>query len=394
MAAFTFPLYSRVSIGMESYSDDEVGTGLKKPLPATIPTPSSDPVIPLAQSEAPKEGVNTADKGIKGSEAELARQRDLENARQTKKLKDIKAASDRLKAINEQAKAQANREALLKNQQDLALIEKAREATKKERLFSEEQAKKAHDDEIRKRLLAVSDAQIKHQEFKKEEARLTSQIAELSSLASQMMQNSAAMSSVKNSGAAPIKNPTKASQDSSSVSQQPILDKEDAKIADETQAKLDALDKDLAAEGKSTAASKKPKDYSLKKALLAKLAAGEKLSASEMKSLGNGSSTEGDASNVSAKREAPATNVTEDFLESPISQTSGGSPKFSMRGSETDAEVKRLVDGEASRGLASIDPIQADGVLETDSPSLFERVKSHISACLRQRCVASAYVAK
>ncbi|MGE3260938.1 MAG: hypothetical protein AB7K68_04075 [Bacteriovoracia bacterium] len=378
-----------------------IGTGIINSIesttsPAGTPnTSDSNAPDPASQNGAVAKGKGEADKGKEKSEAELAQKREQDRFKQLQQDKDLAAAAKRARDLNAQKSKTPQQQSQIKD--DIDLIEKAREQKKKDQLFAEKEARKAHDDEIRRRLLAISDAQVKHQEFKKEEARLTNQIAEFSNLAAQMMQAGTVMGSIKNPNIAPLQTAPKSGVDSSSVSQQPATDKEDSRLTDETQARLDALEKSIALDSKvdsTKSAASKPKDYSLKKALLAKLAAGEKLSASEMKSLGNGSPTEGDASNVSAKREAPATNVTEDFLESPVNQNSGGSPKFSMRGSETDAEVKRLVDGEASRGLASVDPIQADGVLETDSPSLFDRVKSHISACLRQRCVASAYIAK
>jgi hypothetical protein len=223
---------------------------------------------------------------------------------------------------------------------------------------------------------------------------ITSQIAELSGLAAQMLRNSNGMGSIKTPTGAPTVSNSSASHENSSVSAA-LPEKDLAKVTEGKKEDLDLKADERVAAAQAKAAAKKAKDYSLKNGLVAKLAAGE-ASAKANGLAGNDKGEAGKDSTSAVSAKAPAASVTEQFLGSPANNNFQSSPgsRCSMAGSETDAEVKRLVESEAGRGLASVETIQSEGILDVDSTSLFERVKSHLNSCLRQRCVTSKYAPK
>ncbi|MGZ6290180.1 MAG: hypothetical protein ACXWQO_18475, partial [Bdellovibrionota bacterium] len=133
---------------------------------------------------AERAAADTTDQGGQKS----TEQRAAIQAADAKRQNEAQKAVAQSKLLASQ-KVQASKDPLEKidAQNDQLLVKKAEEAVKKEREFARKQAELAHDEEIRKNLLKISEFQDKHKEAKQEESRLTSQIAELAGLAAKAM---------------------------------------------------------------------------------------------------------------------------------------------------------------------------------------------------------------
>lgn len=277
---------------------------------------------------------------------------------------------------------------------DSNLVNDAFKSIKTGKPFSEKDAVKAEDDYIRERLLRVAAAQEVRQDLKKEELRLTDQIAQLSSMAATMMANSKGLKSVpiaagKDSNG-PITGTDQSQSKISAAGEKAELDSKVAQSEAEIAAKKEAAD--MLAKAKAKAALQK---YSALKSSLK-----EKLVGTDAPTPGteNSNSSTG-SSNMGGgvKPSSPANRVAAELLDSPVAQiqntnnfggvnfggNSGGSGKhFSLTGSETEAEVKKMIE-QADRALAS----NETGILNSDSVSLFDRVRATHLNCLKHNCV-------
>ncbi|MGZ3696018.1 MAG: hypothetical protein ACXWQO_18250 [Bdellovibrionota bacterium] len=181
---------------------------------------------------------------------------------------------------------------------------------------------------------------------------------------------------------------------SATAHNEPVASKISAEDAKQKalEAEIDPTGKLFAGKDAKTRA-KLVKDYSLKKALQAKLAAADRAEHESAEA----SAAAGAASKVS--KDNPANKVTQAFLDGSLADNSSGSggvsnSHFSLSNSETNAEVKRMISTLEDKGQNQAANDLKAGILETESATLFERVKDHINTCLRQRCVISLYTHK
>lgn len=392
-------------------SEDILGSFTQQGLSNAIPPPNKRPTVsadPQPSIDSPpetvpqdKSGTLAGEKAGDGADTSAAKRdagREAAKADLSEQAKAVAAANKRNQDL---AKIHAaNQSKLQQIARQNKLIREAKLAVEQERDFTAKQAKMAEDEEVRKQLMKVAEGRQRRKAFLKEDARLTDQIAELSTLAAKAMAVSAAMGTTKQSTGSDktIINTAPASPPSNINIQLPDSAKSSAEAEKTKKLDLeDVGDVKLPSLKDGVASSKKAKDFALKNSLQAKIAAAEKAmatNAANMDSIPFGSSDGKDGtSGVSKKDKAPAAHVTEDLLETPsggfggLSSPSGG--KFSMNSAETDAAVKEIVD-EASRNTASQEEVQA-GVMEMESPSLFERCSKVLNSCLRKRCVNSAY---
>lgn len=391
--------------------------GAYAPLPKNVTTDLNNSVSedPFADSAASRiSPTSTADPngGSQAGYANRVKDEDLEAvAKQKANLDDIHRNEDvnyrtTQTAVKAAEKAQAQQVGKMSptadpvqrsnvlNDQHLVLS--AKEAVKNEKAFSKKLAEQAKDPEVKKNLLLVAKGTKERDDLKKEESRLTANIAELGRLAAAAAAVANGLGEAKGPGNSQSAMPISQGKakdtgvsytaDNKSSSVEKNADFTDAKLAAMPDKEKIALLKELES-GKSKTGNKS-KDLSLKNKLMAQLQAAD---AAERKAGGADSGVD-----RNGKRENAAAKVVSDVLTPPAdagADYSGkGSGGFSLANSETNAEVKRLTD-EADRQLTAADDSKA-GILEVESVSLFERVSLRINGCLRQHCVNSKSLAK
>lgn len=355
-------VYARQSIGSAQCSSS------KSPAPnAAKGSPSYSPKSPtltgLTSQDAAKEVQGNA---LQDSQKELTELEHSSDSTSKSIKKFLSQAKQRELKLLEGSEAQR---AIARH--DDTQVRLAEKAVKENRGFSFDEVNKVKDLGIRKNLFVVAGLQDMKAQFQEEKVRVNKQISELKGMAARSEGNSTGMNSISSPTSAKATNP------SSAQAENQTMEPENSSAISESKSEAN-----LGGEDKGSAFS--DRDLSLRDRLIRELEAEEKSKGgSQITSLG-------------ANDKTAASKLTKDLLDSPATQKAGESTgtKFSLSNSETDAEVKRMIgtlDG-STADQANLD--SKAGILETESPTLFARVKSQLSDCLHSRCVNSAYLAK
>ena len=293
--------------------------------------------------------------------------------------------------------------------QDQALLRNIEGIVERQSDLPLEKAESAKLPDFRKDFVLISAALGVNQELKQEHTRLSAQAAQLAQMAAQLAQSASGLGALPQSTVSSASHADSLKPSATSGVSNPG---KDSTVS--AKSKKEEIDSENA-EGKAAVAEAKKmlEDAKAKKARAKGYASGsalrDKLSGEIKSRDGTGASAKGGAgADGGAGGEPSRTDQIAKAMAGTIEESeaaakgsvfgaepgSGGS-RFSLSGSETDAEVKRLVD--QARELGSADSgsmASAAGVLGSDTLSLFDRVKTAHQSCLKQKCVLSASLQK
>ena len=316
----------------------------------------------------------------------------------------LQRANERRRAALEKQAAASERDA---TQRDVQLSRQAKNAVEAGGVFTRRDALQARDPEVRKKLQRVAFATDVKEELEQEEKKISFDISQLMKLAATAFARGQKMGSVpsEKSSQTPSDNLVAASAGLGRL--ESAKPESEVGISDAEEAEFLALEA-KALESEAAASSDKGKKTkisasALRQAVRAKYSkmlqerkAAEGLAAAQFEgkltSLSENSGFDGVSEGTQSHRSEGAFDVAASALrESSYSdhvadQTFGPTSQFSMRASETEAEIKNFME-EGSRELASTPSSHFAGILEGDSPSLFERVRSAHKSCLKRRCI-------
>jgi hypothetical protein len=322
---------------------------------------------------------------------------------------NLEKARRRNEEIRAKAKAESERKKILNNQR---IITAAEGAGKKGEHFPKENLNEIEDSEIKSSLRIVSIAQESVQDLKEEVKVSTLELAQLLQMAATAMKFSNSMNSVKEQGQMPTiaakseqeqmrRTISRKLASGGEISESSLEDRLGEAKQLEDQSELEpgiTLSPEARAKLKAgiEAAAKRKKALSLKEKLRAKIDGKAKDTDSTEKLFSGdlipdtsetamvGSAGFGDSGSDGNSRPAGSRS----YNESPVFQAMQAMQNngFSMDSSQTEAEVSRIL-AEAKDELGNSD--RMGGILELDSPSLFERVRSAHASCLSRKCLSS-----
>lgn len=284
---------------------------------------------------------------------------------------------------------------------DYRLARQAQTAVQQNKRFYRDQAEQAHDPQLRRELLIVAAAQENELEMKQEDSRLGDQLSQLIALANTTKDRAANLGSLPPDASGQIDGPPLAdsghdkteaigrralgrdSEESSSlekISGGTLGGNQDNPAADAAQklAKGGYQAPDLESRDRGKASDQKRRSSSLRDQLHTYLKGKLDGESSMMGETFNGQLKE--ESFISEAHGEKAKGLG-DVIGSAFSTARDAA--FSMRSSETDAEVNRLIES-SERELASM---VGTGVLGADSQDLFTRIKSAHWRCQERRCI-------
>lgn len=339
--------------------------------------------------------------------------------------RDVRQGINDIGEIRRQAAAEALREAERRRREELAkqargpvksstandlnLAKQASQSLDGGNVFTLRDAKKASDPAVRRNLLTAAVAEETIEEFKEKDKKLDFDIAQLMKIAATAFGRTQSLNSLSADGKAAVPGVSHQTPDASlqtvsapNESRDLASGDSDASVSelfleDSEQTSVDpsGVASDEGADPEKVKKFKKIATSALRQAIQAKYAKllkerqlQEQLAASQFE--GKLTPDQIDGSPSLSRRDVKDVNSTSAHqagaFEAAASALNGASAEqqFTMRGSETDAEVKQFME-EGSRELAST--FHAPGVLEVDSPSLFERVRAAHKSCLKRRCI-------
>jgi hypothetical protein len=300
-----------------------------------------------------------------------------------------------------------------KTAKDRQLLNEAESRFKQKRPIPDAIIDRVSDRDVRENLLLATVFRDEKESLKEESSKISKQVAELMAMAAANMQNFRNLESVKPEKLISV---TKQSDEQgnrdlrSAESTRPngkagISEKAEELALDGAE-KVDGLeasdDLDVALSPEARAklkagieaAAKRKKALSLKEKLRAKVDgkakdtdSTEKLFSGDLIPDSSDTAMGGSAEfSDSGRDENSSSASSRSYNESPVFQAMQAMQNngFSMDSSQTEAEVSRML-AEAKDELGDSDRV--GGILEFDSPSLFARVKTAHSSCLKRSCV-------
>lgn len=382
------PEMKELCMGLDTTVDQKAEADVRKTStpPAVAANPAGVPDVEVSsQKDAGEIAKATMTTGVDNTGQEVA-----VNSRKQEILEDGQYRA--LAAIEEDRRAREARGTPYSSA-DIVRANRAKDDVKNDKIFPWNVAKTAEDERLREHLKYISVTTQLERDYKKERANLLATIAQLSQMAMTTQQRATNMGTAtdpsgdlaKSASAISPKSPlaaksTKLGEKGSDVSQETA----DPSLADGTNPN------DLSPEDRKKlqtaidAAKKRKELLALKKKLKNQLKGRADQKSAEADEATK--SFSGDLIPDEPERGLASTDPEkekEDFLNSAVFHAMQA--QFSMDAGHTRAEVERMLD-EVEKELGSTGDILA-GILESNSRSLFERVREAHQQCLKAECV-------